>query len=95
MEELENTKTLLFRDLNKCRGLKNDQRWYKKDNYFLSRIHIKVTFQSSQEKTALNNATAVISMIFSMIGFICRPNYFFSKLSTVLSYFKTFNRHGV
>jgi len=75
--------------------LENDQKWYKNDNDFLSQIHIKVAFRSSEDKAALNKATAVISMIFSMIGYICRPKFFLSKLSTVISYVKKFNRQGV
>ena len=66
----------------------------EKSNDFLSQIHIKVTLQSLQDETAQNNAIAVISMIFSMIGFTCRPKYFLSKLFTVVSYFQNSTGSG-
>ena len=42
---------------------------------FLSQIYIKVTLSSSQNEEAENNRTVSISVIFSLIKFICKPEY--------------------
>ena len=69
-------------------GLENNNKCYKRDNDFLSQWYVKIILLSSQNESALNNATAGICMIFLMIDFTCRPMYLTPKLTIVRSYFR-------